>query len=267
MENQQITVTQSTHLSQISQSALVRNLLENRFDLIPAPVDVAEAVQKGTPMVVLQRVAHEENLLLAIEFEILSAAGRLNLNPNLTIKPGQAPLIAKVIFDQFKTESLGDLKLAFLRGSTGLYGEIFRLDGAVFVKWIQAYLEEKYAEVEKQHAKLKQDQKEMDDNFDYSGYYDRVREWAEKKREIDDEKKRLQAQERQKEALFRMQQISATPRPKFIVDGIEVTAKDEHYARLAYKDTFGKEPQSVTLKPSEEPESVTEPLEAKSRRV
>lgn len=248
MENQQITTsTQSHHLSQISQSALVRNLLENRFDLIPSPVSIQEAVQKGTPMAVLRHVAHEENLVLAIEFEILSATGRLNLNPNLTLKPGQAPQIAKIIFDTFKTETLGDLKLAFARGAAGLYGEIYRLDGAVLVKWIQAYLEEKYAVVEQIHQKRKEQEKE-DDNFDPKEFYKRVAEWGEKKKEIEEEAKRIKYEDRIKDAEYRMSQLSAPQRPTFICDGIEVIAANERYAKMAYKEMFKREPDSVTLK-------------------
>lgn len=225
----------------------MRNLLERRFDLIPTPASVEEAVEMGTPMAMVRQVVHEEPLLLAIEFEILTTAGRLNLNAALTIKPGQTPIIAKTILDTFRTEALGDIKLAFARGSAGLYGEIFRLDGAVLVKWIQSYLDEKYAVVEQIEAKKKHEQKE-DDNFDPKEFYKRVREQAAQKQELEQERKKQEYEDRQKDALFRMQQLSQGSRPKFICDGIEVTAKDEHYARLAYKDTFGKEPETVTPK-------------------
>lgn len=152
-------------------------------------------------MAVLRHVAHEENLVLAIEFEVLSAAGRLNLNPNLTINPGQAPVIAKAIFDTFRTESLGDIKLAFSRGSLGLYGQIFRLDGAVFVHWIQSYLDEKYAEVERLQAKLKHEGKDNDSQIDYKAYIDRRKMEMEK---AEDDRKR-EAEKRKREALYLME--------------------------------------------------------------
>lgn len=225
----------------------MRNLLERRFDLIPTPASVEEAVEMGTPMAMVRQVVHEEPLLLAIEFEILTTAGRLNLNAALTIKPGQTPIIAKTILDTFRTEALGDIKLAFARGSAGLYGEIFRLDGAVLVKWIQCYLEEKYQVVEQIHYKQKEQAKE-DDNFNPKEFYSKAKAWEDRKREIEEETNKIKYADKQKDALFRMQQLSESSRPTFICDGIEVTAASEHYARIAYKEMFKHEPDSVTPK-------------------
>lgn len=254
MENQQLTApsTQLTSLQKISQGELVRRLEAKDFAGIQTPESTEDAVRRGVPVCVVALVTPAQNLIDAIEFEIIRTAAQVNLNPALSLKKGQPPLIAKTIFDTFKTETIGDFKLAFARGSSGLYGEIFRLDGAVLVRWIQCYLEEKYAIVERMVAEKKEAHKE-DDNFDPKEFYKRVRESADKRGEIDEEKKAQQREERRKEAILAMERAGMI-RPKFICDGIEVTAKDEHYAREAYKETFGREPKSVKVK---EPDSVT----------
>lgn len=226
----------------------MRHLLERKFDQIPTPASLEDVIERGVPMVMVQRaIGGNEELLLAIEFEVIKTMGRLNLNPALTLKPGQSPQIAKVIYETFRTESLGDLKLAFEYGAAGLYGEIFRLDGAVLVKWIQCYLEQKYAAVEQVKQREKEKQRQ-DDNFNPKEFYSKAKAWEDRKKEIEDEKKKIAYEERQKDALYRMQQLSEPTRPTFICDGIEVTAINEHYARLAYKNTFDKEPESVAPK-------------------
>lgn len=240
--------TELTPLEQISQSELVKSLRAHKFDAIPAPTSVQDAVERGLPMVMVQRATGDESLLYAIEFEILAIAGLLNLNIALTIKPGQSATAAQVIFENFRTESLEDIKLAFKRGASGLYGEIFRLDGAVLVRWIQCYLEEKYAVIEQMQAKTKQKYSE-DRPVDYDAY----KVWAEGKRKTDEEKRNQQIQEKQKDAEFRMKELSKTPRQVFICDGIEVKAASEKYARMAYKEMFKREPETVESAAADSP--------------
>lgn len=193
----------------------MRNLQARQFDAIPTPDSIEDAVKRGMPLVVVAKVTEEQPIIDAIEFEILQAMSRLNLNAALTLKIGQAPVIAKVIFDQFKNESLGDFKLAFLRGSSGLYGEIYRLDGAVLVRWIQCYLEEKYAVVELEHSKMKPESLERvkDDTevMDPVEFYKQVAERRKVYEKEEAAKKAANVEERKKEALFQMESASHKP--------------------------------------------------------
>lgn len=236
-------VAASTLLAQISQSELVANLLARRFNEIQAPTSVQDAVERGIPLVMVQKATGEESLLQAIEFEILTIAGYLNLNAALTIKPGQSQIAAQVIFENFRTESLEDIKLAFKRGASGLYGEIFRLDGAVLVRWIQCYLEEKYQVVERIHNERKAVQKADDSQVDYRAHIERIQR---QKEEFEQAKKEA-IEARRKEARMRIEQLD-NPRQIFVCDGIEVTAVSEHYAKVAYKEMFKRYPDSVKLK-------------------
>jgi hypothetical protein len=225
-------------LSEISQSGLVQNLLARRFDAIPAPKSVQDAVERGVPLVMVSKATGDESLLLAIEFEILTTAGRLNLNAALTIKPGQSQVAAQAIFDNFRTESLEDIKLAFSRGSSGLYGEIYRLDGAVLVRWIQCYLEEKYAVIEQNQAKKKLHYRKEESDVDYRAHIERMKQ----ERQADEEKKQQAIEARKREAALEAERLIA-PRKVFDCDGIQVRAVSEKYARMAYKQEFGKEPE------------------------
>lgn len=221
------------------------NLQARRFDIIPAPTSIQDAVERGIPLAMVQKATGEETLLQALEFEILTIAGHLNLNAALNIKPGQSQVAAQVIFENFRTESLEDIKLAFKRGAAGLYGEIFRLDGAVLVRWIQCYLEEKYQVVEQNQAKKKLHYKTEETEINYQAHINRMYE----ERKADEEQKQKDIEARKKEAAFEMQRSG---RQTFICDGIEVLAVNERYAKMAYREMFKRDPDSVTPR-GEEP--------------
>lgn len=87
--------------------------------------------------------------------EIARLAANLNINPALNVKSFQIPTIAQGLIENYKWESIEDFTLCFRRAAAGLYGEIFRLDGAVIGQWMSRYLDEKYDALEQRKAKFK----------------------------------------------------------------------------------------------------------------
>lgn len=90
-----------------------------------------------------------------IAHELTKLIGMVNINPTLTIKPYQIPVIVDSLVESYKWESVEDFTLCFRRGSAGLYGEIYRLDGAIIGQWMSRYLDEKYDALEQRNAKQK----------------------------------------------------------------------------------------------------------------
>lgn len=116
------------------------------------PTTVAAAVEQGLPMVVLAR---EVDVRAYIEFELVHLAMAVNIDARLNIQAHQLPIVAEMLAEEFKTESIEDISVCFRRGSSGRYGEVYRIDALVITKWMRKYLDEKYQEVEAQQARAK----------------------------------------------------------------------------------------------------------------
>ena len=164
-------------LLKVSHNATVKMVLEGRVSEIPTPNTVKEAVEIGIPLVMVEKVTGPEGILYAIEIALTDIIRVVNIDSRLNIQPHQTRIIAETIFENFKTESLEDFKLAFRRGSAGFYGEIYRLDGAVIVRWVQCYLEEKYTIVDQAVTTAKDAEKEID--IDYQALIQRRKKEAE----------------------------------------------------------------------------------------
>jgi hypothetical protein len=90
-----------------------------------------------------------------LERELIKLASMFNGNPALNLKDHQVPVIAEMLMENYKWESIEDFTLCFRRASFGMYGEIYRIDGAVIGGWMARYLEEKYDALEQRKAKEK----------------------------------------------------------------------------------------------------------------
>lgn len=151
------------------------------------PKSIARALEIGTPMLTLQR---QDKLIDYIQDELVILASQVNINSNLNLQAHQLPVIAQAIYDNFKTESIEDIILCFRKGAAGFYGQIFRLDGAVIIDWMQKYLEEKYSIVESKIYERKREDAEID----YKAFQLRITNEREKQKamsaEAFEEKKR-----------------------------------------------------------------------------
>lgn len=121
-------------------SLLRTSNFKNLFDKMPANIE--RAVDVGVPMRALDKITG--NVCRFIEYEIIMLAASVNVDQRFTFQNHQVPVIAQELFNQFPNESIEDIHLCFKRGSMGLYGEIYRLDGAVLGGWMQKYVDEKY---------------------------------------------------------------------------------------------------------------------------
>jgi hypothetical protein len=130
--------------------------LENKIEAIMAadfktardlmPATIKQAVQVGVPMSIISQAT--DKLLGYIEHELIILAAMVNVDQRLNIQGHQLPVIAQELYNNFKAESMEDISVCFRRGSTGAYGEIYRLDAAVISGWMRHYLEEKYQVIE-----------------------------------------------------------------------------------------------------------------------
>lgn len=114
------------------------------------------------PISSLISYAGEANVKSAIECALVRLAGMFNGNAALNLKDFQVPVIADMLIENYKWESVEDFILCFRKASCGLYGEIYRIDGAVIGTWFARYLDEKYQALEERHTKQKQSDKGLD---------------------------------------------------------------------------------------------------------
>lgn len=157
----------------------VSKLIKGEYNKLQAPTTIKEAVEKGHPLVMVEKIAGRESILLALEIELAKAASMLNIDARLNLQNHQVPMVASELYETFKTESLEDFMLCFQRGSNGLYDDkLLRLDGAIVTAWMRKYLEEKYAVVESKVIERKTEEKE--NKVDYAAYAKRIKEKQEK---------------------------------------------------------------------------------------
>jgi hypothetical protein len=135
---------------------MVRYLLESRLDKVPELMpSTIEQASKGTPISVVCQVVDPKKVEAFIAFELIKLASLVNVDQRLNIQEHQVNFIASQLMTQYKNENLADFALCFKRGAMGMYGEIFRLDGAVIAGWMQQYMEQKYQFIESELIKEK----------------------------------------------------------------------------------------------------------------
>jgi hypothetical protein len=176
----------SKDLSTISTSDTTVDLLKkNQFEQLAKSVSnkIADLLT-AEPIRSLISNAGREAIQTYLEVEIIKLAGNVNVNPALNIKTHQVPVIAEMLIDQYPLESIEDFTLCFRRATVGLYGEIYRIDGAIINQWFAKYLDEKYDALEQKLAKEKHADKQAekltqgksDEAVDGSKYFKQILE-------------------------------------------------------------------------------------------
>lgn len=143
-----------------SNAVTVQLLKANKFDEIARSVKnkVSELLD-CEPITALISHAGQQTVQAYVEAEIVKLAMNFNGNPALNLKDYQVPVIAEMLIENYKWESIEDFTLCFRKASCGMYGEIYRIDGAVIGQWMAKYLEEKYDALEQRKEKEKQKDK------------------------------------------------------------------------------------------------------------
>jgi hypothetical protein len=137
----------STAVEKVSQNAIVQKLAAKNFkeasNNLPKKIQQTFDLPKVREMVL---AAGEKTVQGFIEFELIKLAERINVSGNLT--DGQVEFIASQLLGLFPNETIADFKICFEKGSTGVYGKIWKLDGVEIGNWMKLYLEEKYQVLE-----------------------------------------------------------------------------------------------------------------------
>jgi hypothetical protein len=135
-------------------------LKANKFDELAksVPNRIADLLD-CEPIESLIRHSGKDGVQAYLECEIIKLAANFNGNPALNIKAYQVPMIAEQLLENYKWESIEDFTLCFRKAAAGMYGEIYRIDGAVIGQWFSRYLDEKYDALEQRKAKEKYQEK------------------------------------------------------------------------------------------------------------
>lgn len=140
-----------------SSKGLVINLKAAAFEQISTAVsNKVSDLLECEPIESLIKHSGEDTVNLYLQHELIKLAANINVNQALNLKNDQVPVIASHLMENYKWESIEDFTLCFRRASMGLYGEIFRVDGAVIGQWFSRYLDEKYDALEQKKKKEKE---------------------------------------------------------------------------------------------------------------
>jgi hypothetical protein len=158
---------------------MVAQLVNGKFEELSksVPNKISDLLE-CEPIASLISHAGSDRVKAYLEAEIVKLALNFNGNPALNLKDYQVPAIAEQLIENYKWESVEDFTLCFRRASAGLYGEIYRIDGAVIGQWFSRYLDEKYDALEQRKAKEKYQEngKRINEAVDGSKYIQQMLE-------------------------------------------------------------------------------------------
>lgn len=136
---------------------MLTSLKTGQFDLISKSVsNKVSDLLECEPIESLIKHAGVEPVQMYVEAELIKLAANINVNQALNLKNDQVPVIVSHLLENYKWESIEDFTLCFRRAAMGLYGEIYRVDGAVIGQWFSRYLDEKYDALEQKKKKEKE---------------------------------------------------------------------------------------------------------------
>ena len=145
-------------------------------------LSIAKAIN-GTHLKKLENTIGEINTIVAICYLLNRFSSTFNVGKSLTSE--QSALIASDIVEKYPYETIEDIVLMLKQVRQGIIGDgkDFKLDGQnILAKWLPQYLDNKYAEVERQNKKVK------DENLGANAVEEFYRKEAEKKRKAQKDK-------------------------------------------------------------------------------
>jgi hypothetical protein len=126
--------------------------MDKATDLLPLKIEDA---LDATPICMIEKVIDPLKIEAFIAYHLIHVSAMINVDTRLNLQPAQVKFIAQSLRENFSYESLADINLCLKRGAMGFYGDIFRIDGAVIMGWMEKYLDEKYDALEQRKAKEK----------------------------------------------------------------------------------------------------------------
>lgn len=165
-------------------SQLLDKLAHSDYKAIPVPSTTKEAIEVGLPMV----SAGADLVTGYIKHQLVILAASVNIDQRLNLQPHQLEIIATRLFEVHGYDSIQDIALCLQRGASGLYGQIYRLDGAVIMDWMQKYLDEKYTLIEDDRKNKAESEKQYF-SVDYEAFKKRAaeKEAEQKKKSVSNE--------------------------------------------------------------------------------
>lgn len=121
-------------------------------------LSISKAIN-GTHLKSLEKSIGEINTIVAICYLLNRFNSNFNVGKSLT--PTQAATIASDIVEKYPYETIEDIVLMLKQVRQGIIGDgkDFKLDGQnILAKWLPQYLDNKYAEVERQNKKVSQEE-------------------------------------------------------------------------------------------------------------
>ena len=119
----------------------------------------------GTKLQKLEKVVGEVNTITAVCYLLNRFNSNFNVGKSLT--QTQSALLASDIVEKYPYETIEDVVLMLKQVRQGIIGDgkDYKLDGQnVLSKWFPEYLDRKYAEIERQHKKMQNENiKKLDD--------------------------------------------------------------------------------------------------------
>lgn len=161
--DQEITIhNQQTPNIKNQQSAQLVQCLANNNEVelivFEKNLSISKAIN-GTHLKKLENSIGEINTIVAICYLLNRFNSNFNVGKSLT--PTQAATIASDIVEKYPYETIEDVVLMLKQVRQGIIGDgkDFKLDGQnILAKWLPQYLDNKYAEVERQNKKVQSDE-------------------------------------------------------------------------------------------------------------
>lgn len=104
-------------------------------------------IETAKPIKEVMRFAGSRQVAQALDIALTKLVASVNITQNLN--DSQIKIIVEDLLDKYPNETLEDFILVFKKARLGEFGIIYNLHSAVIFGWMEFYLEEKYALIER----------------------------------------------------------------------------------------------------------------------